>query len=149
MRRAIFMSKVRYNSATKTILGACWGALAWSLAIPRQACWYNMFYDKLYHEQQMYLTTLWFALIFQYISLLNIVQFVIRMRSNKNHKMRHSRKEFCELEGFTINPWIFKIFTHNGYCFYFSTERAKFPGSFINLGWFSHVLGHHIFEPFV
>ena len=148
------MSKVRYNSATKTILDACWGARAWLLAIPRQACWYSMFYDKLYHlvysnEQQMYLATLWFALIFQYINSLNIVQFVMRMGSNKNHKMRHSRKEFCGLEGFSINPWIFKIFTHNGYCFYFSTERAKFPGSFINLGWFSHVLGHHIFEPFV
>ena len=143
------MSKVCYNSATKTILDACWGARAWSLAIPRQACWYSMFYDNLYHlvysnEQQMYLTTLWFALIFQYINSLNIVQFVMRMRSNKNRKMRHSRKEFCGLEGFSINPWIFKIFTHNGYCFYFSNERAKIPGSFINLGWLSHVLGHQL-----
>ena len=43
----------------------------------------------------MYLATLWSALIFQYINLLNIVQFVVRMRSNKNHKMRHSRKKLC------------------------------------------------------
>ena len=62
--------------------------------------WYSMFYDKHYHlvyykEQQMYLATLWSALIFQYINSLNIVQFVVRMRSNKNHKMRHSRKKDC------------------------------------------------------
>ena len=82
----------------------------------------------------MYLATLWSALIFQYINSLNIVQFVVRMRSNKNHKMRHSRKKFCRLKGFSIKPWIFKFFTHNGYCFYFSTELAKFPGSLINLG---------------
>ena len=42
----------------------------------------------------MYLATLWSALIFQYINSLNIVQFVVRMRSNKNHKMIHSRKSF-------------------------------------------------------
>ena len=82
----------------------------------------------------MYLATLWSALIFQYINSLNIVQFVVRMRSNKNHKMRHSRKKFCGLEGFSLNPWIFKIFTQNGYCFYLSTELAKFQGSLINLG---------------
>ena len=70
----------------------------------------------------MYLATLWSALIFQYINSLNIVQFVMRMRSNKNPKMRHSRKTFCGLEGFYFNPWIFKIFTHNGCYFYFSTE---------------------------
>ena len=51
---------------------------------------------------------------------LNIVQFVVRMRSNKNHQTRHSRKKFCQLKGFSIKPWIFKFFTHNGYCFYFS-----------------------------
>ena len=82
----------------------------------------------------MYLATLRSALIFQYINSLNIVQFVVRMRSKKNHKMRHSRKKFCELEGFSLNLWIFKIFTHNGYYFYFSTELAKFPGNLINLG---------------
>ena len=53
----------------------------------------------------MYLATLWYALIFQYIDSLNIVQFVVRMRSNKNYKMRHSRKMFCGVEGFSINPW--------------------------------------------
>ena len=62
------------------------------------------------------------------------------MRSNKNKKMRY-RKKFCGLEGFSLNPWIFKIFTHNRYCFYLSTELAKFPSNLINLGWFSHVLG--------
>ena len=79
-----------------------------------------MFYDKhyllvYYNEQQMYLATLWSALIFQYFNSLSIVQFVVGMRSNKNHKMRHSRKKFCELEGFSLNLWMFKIFTHNGY----------------------------------
>ena len=88
--------------------------------------WYSFFYDKHYHlvyynEQQMYLATLWSALIFQYINPLNIVQFVVRMRSNKNYKMGHSRKKFCGLQGFSLNPWIFKIFTQNGY---FSTELA-------------------------
>ena len=39
----------------------------------------------------MYLATLWSALIFQYINSLNIVQFVVRMTSSKNHKMRHSK----------------------------------------------------------
>ena len=29
----------------------------------------------------------------------------------QNNQVRHSRKTFCELEGFSINPWIFKIFT--------------------------------------
>ena len=82
----------------------------------------------------MYLATLWSALIFQYINSLSIVQFVVRMRSNKNHKMIHSRKKFYGLEGFSLNPWIFKIFTHNGYCAYLSTELAKFPGNLINLG---------------
>ena len=57
-----------------------------------------MFYDKhyllvYYNEQQMYLATLWSALIFQYFNSLSIVQFVVGMRSNKNHKMRHSRKK--------------------------------------------------------
>ena len=82
----------------------------------------------------MYLATWWSALIFQCINSLNIVQFIVRIRSNKNHKMRDSRKTFCELEGFSLNPFIFKVFTHNGYCFYFSTELAKFPCSLINLG---------------
>ena len=50
----------------------------------------------------MYLATLWSALIFQYINSLNIVQFVVRMRSNKNHKMRHCRKKNCGLEGFPL-----------------------------------------------
>ena len=81
----------------------------------------------------MYLVTLWSALIFQYINSLNIVQFVVKIRSDKNYKMRHSRKKFCGLEGFSINTSKFKIFTHNGYCFCFSTELAKFPGSLINL----------------
>ena len=72
---------------------------------------------------------------------LNIVQFVVRTRSNKNHKMRHSRKKNCGLESFSHNPWIFKIFTHNGYCFYFSTELAKFPNNAINLGYFPMFLG--------
>ena len=35
---AIFMSKLCNNSAPKMILGKCWGARAWSLAIPWQAC---------------------------------------------------------------------------------------------------------------
>ena len=67
----------------------------------------------------MYLATLWSALIFQYFNSLNIV---VRMRSNKNHKMRHSRKKFCELEGFSLNPWMFKIFTHNGYYEYIPAQ---------------------------
>ena len=55
-----------------------------------------MFYAKnydlvYYNEQQKNLATLQSALIFQYS--FNIVQFVVRMRSNKNHKMRHSRKK--------------------------------------------------------
>ena len=108
-------------------------------------CWHSMFYDKhhlvYYNEQQIYLATLWSAFIIQYINWLGIIQFVVRMRSNKNHKIRHSRKKFCGLEGFSLNPWIFKISTHNGFCFYLSTELAKFPGNLINLGWFSHVLG--------
>ena len=71
-----------------------------------------MFYEKQcdlvpYKRYQMYLATLWSALIFQYINLLNIVQFVVRMRSNKNRKMRHSRKTFCGLEGFSLNSQIF------------------------------------------
>ena len=66
------------------------------------------------------------------INSLNIVQFVVRMRSNKNCKMRHCRKKFCGLEGFSLNPWIFKILTH-GYCFYFSTALTKFPDKLINL----------------
>ena len=58
--------------------------------------WYSMFHVKnydlvYYNEQQMHLATMWSALIFQYS--LNIVQFIVRMRSNKNHKMRHSRKK--------------------------------------------------------
>ena len=47
--------------------------------------------------------------------------------------MRHSRKRFCGLEG-SFNPWIFKVVTHNGCCFYFTTKLAKFPGNLINLG---------------
>ena len=87
--------------------------------------WYIMFYAKnydlvYYNEQQKNLATLQSALIFQYS--FNIVQFVVRMRSNKNHKMRHSRKKNYGLEGYSLNPWIFKMFTHNRYCFYFSTE---------------------------
>ena len=35
---AIFMSKLHNNSAPKMILGECWGARVWSLAIPWQAC---------------------------------------------------------------------------------------------------------------
>ena len=73
------------------------------------AYFYAKNYDLVYYnEQQMYLATLWSALLFQYS--LSIVQFVVRMRRNKNHKMRHS-KEKCGLEGFSLNPWIFKIFT--------------------------------------
>ena len=99
-----------------------------------------MFYAKHYHllvyfnKQQIYLATLWSALIFQCINSLNIAQFVVKMRSNKNHKMKHSRKKFCGVEGFFLNPWILKIFAHNGYCFYFLTELAKFLDNFINLG---------------
>ena len=56
--------------------------------------WYSMFYAKNYHsvyynEQQMYLATLWSALIFKFD-----IKFIVRMRSNKNHKVRHSRKKF-------------------------------------------------------
>ena len=40
----------------------------------------------------MYLATMWSTLIFN-ILIHSIVQFVVRMRSNKNHKMRHSRKK--------------------------------------------------------
>ena len=59
-----------------------------------------MFYAKnydlvYYNEQQKNLATLQSALIFQYS--FNIVQFVVRMRSNKNHKMRHSRKKIMGL----------------------------------------------------
>ena len=82
----------------------------------------------------MYLATLWSNLIFQYINSLNIVQSVVRIRSNKNHKMKIFRKKFCGLNGFSLKPWIFKIFTHNGHCFYFSTELSKFPGNPFNLG---------------
>ena len=85
---------------------------------------YNLVY---YNEQQIYLATLWSALIFHCINSFNIVQFVVRMRSNKSHTMRHSRKKFCGLEGFSLKLWIFKIFAHNGCDFYFSTELAKFP----------------------
>ena len=51
------------------------------------AVWYSiMFNVKQYHlvyynEQQIYLATLWSPWIFQYINSLNIVQFVVRMRS--------------------------------------------------------------------
>ena len=99
-----------------------------------------MFYAKHYHllvyfnKQQIYLATLWSALIFQCINSLNIAQFVVKMRSNKNHKMKHSRKKICGVEGFFLNPWILKIFAHNGDCFYFLTELAKFLDNFINLG---------------
>ena len=57
----------------------------------------------------MYLAIPWSALIFQCINSLNIAQFVVRMRHNKNHVMRHSKKRFCGLEGFSLNPTIFKI----------------------------------------
>ena len=55
-----------------------------------------MFYAKnydlvYYNEPQKNLATLQSALIFQYS--FNTVQFVVRMRSNKNPKMRHSRKK--------------------------------------------------------
>ena len=99
-----------------------------------------MFYAKHYHllvyfnKQQIYLATLWSALIFQCINSLNIAQFIVKMRSNKNQKMAHSRNKFCGLESFPPNPWIFKFFIDNGYCFYFSTELAKFLDNFINLG---------------
>ena len=99
-----------------------------------------MLYAKSYHlvyynEQQMYLATLWSALIFQCINSFIIVQFVVRMSSNKNHIMGHSRKKFCRLEGSSLNPWISKIFTlNNGNYFYFSTELAKFPASLTNFG---------------
>ena len=90
-----------------------------------------MFYDKLYHlvysnEQQMYLATLWFALIFQYINSLSIVQFVMRMRSNKNHKMKHSRKEFCGLEGFSINLGYLKILLIMDTAFTFQMNAQNF-----------------------
>ena len=54
---------------------------------------YSMFYVKQYHllvyfnEQQIDLASLWSTLIFQCINLLNIAQFHVKMRSNKNHKM--------------------------------------------------------------
>ena len=48
--------------------------------------------------------------------------------------MKNFRKKFCGLNGFSLKPWIFKIFTHNGHCFYFSTELSKFPGNPFNLG---------------
>ena len=67
-----------------------------------------MFYDKhhllYYNEQQMYLATLWSALIYQYINSLNIVQIAVRMRSNKNHKMRHSRKKTLWIREFFPQP---------------------------------------------
>ena len=67
-------------------------------------------YDLVYYnEQQMYLATMWSALIFQYS--LNIIQFIVTMRSNKNHKMRHSRKS--GLDSFSLNPWMFKMFPYN------------------------------------
>ena len=52
-----------------------------------------MFYAKHYHllvyfnEQQIYLATLWLALIFQCINSLNIAQFHVKMRSNKNQPL--------------------------------------------------------------
>ena len=48
--------------------------------------------------------------------------------------MRHSRKMFCGVEGFSLNSSIFTIFTHNGYCVYSSTELAKSPDKLINFG---------------
>ena len=99
-----------------------------------------MFYAKHYHllvyfnKQQIYLATLWSALIFQCINSLNIAQFVVKMRSNKNHKMKHSRKKISGLEGFSLNHRIFKILTHNEDCFSFLIELAKFLDNFINLG---------------
>ena len=60
--------------------------------------WYSiMFNVKQYHlvyynEEQIYLATLWSAWIFQCINSLNIVQFVVRMRSKKKYIIRHSRK---------------------------------------------------------
>ena len=93
-----------------------------------------------YNEQQMYLATLWSARIFQCINSLNIV----RMRSKKNHIMRHSRKMFCGLESFSFNPRVFTIFTHSVQCFYSLTELAKYPDNLFYFELFSHVLGHHI-----
>ena len=58
-----------------------------------------MFYAKKYDSAND-LATLWSALVSQYS--LSIVQFVVRMRSNKNHKMRHCRKKNCGLEGFPL-----------------------------------------------
>ena len=51
--------------------------------------WYSIwFYAKQYHlvyynEQRMYLVPLWSTWIFQCIKSLNIVQFVVRMKSKK------------------------------------------------------------------
>ena len=66
-----------------------------------------MFYAKnyeliYYNEQQMYLATLWSGFDISIYSL-NIVQLVVRMRSNKNRKMRHYKKKNCDLEGFSLN----------------------------------------------
>ena len=54
-----------------------------------------MFYAKNYDSAND-LATLWSALVSQYS--LNIVQFVVRMRSNKNHKMGHCRKKIGYLK---------------------------------------------------
>ena len=58
--------------------------------------WYSIFYAKKYHlvyynGQQLYLATL-VSFDISVFSL-NIVQFVVRTRSNKNYKMRHTRKK--------------------------------------------------------
>ena len=79
--------------------------------------WYSiLFYAKQYYlvyydEQQMYLVTLWSAWIFQCINSLNIIQFTVKMRSNKNHIMRHSRKKFCGWRVFpsTLGCWQFLL----------------------------------------
>ena len=46
-RRAIFMSKVHDISAPKMILGVCWGARAWLLAIPCQA-WLHIYFSDIF-----------------------------------------------------------------------------------------------------
>ena len=60
--------------------------------------WYSMFYAKsynlVYYNEQQNVSS--HSVVSSDISIfsLNIVLFVVRMRSNKNHKMRHSRKKF-------------------------------------------------------
>ena len=99
--------------------------------------WYSMFYAKHYHllvyfnEQQIYLATL--GLVWYFNVLIHSIQLSFTWK----------------WEVTKINPWIFKIFTHDRYCIYFLTEFAKFLDNFINLGWLSHDLGHHIFQLYI